>query len=189
MKTIKNLFFSMATLVALSVSFTSCDALADAASQEVEVEAAPINFSIGGLTAAPMQKVNGAAEVIWLDKEVDISTKLNEALAEKKFTQKNVRTLYVTGSELKLITGITQTFNLGNLKIYIDNVVIATANGLVSPTKALILFSYPTPYDIFGKLGAGKVQLKITSDEPKPSVKFDFELYNTYKSKISAFAL
>jgi hypothetical protein len=190
MKTIKKLSFAVVTFVALSFSLSSCDAIADLASKEVEVVADPISFSVGGLTGAPMQKVGAAAvdTSLWLDKTVDISTPLNAELKKNGMTSKNVRNLYVIGSHLKLITGVTQSFSLGNLKIYIDGALVATAFGAVSPSSALIRFLYPKPYDLFAKFGAGSVKLKISSDQPKPSVKFDFEMYNTYKSKISAIA-
>ena len=66
MKTIKKLSFAVVTFVALSFSLSSCDAITEALSKEVEVEAPAIDFSIGGGVTAPMQKVsaNAAAEYV-----------------------------------------------------------------------------------------------------------------------------
>ncbi len=175
----------MATLVALSVSFTSCDAITDALSKEVEIEAPAIDFSVGGTTAAPQQKVSGIAEVIWLDKTVDIKTKLEEELAKNSLTIDKVKTLLVTESNIELVSEITTTQNLGNIKLYINDVMIAQGVGQISSLAKNIVLSYETPYSIFSSLGQGTVQLKITSDQPKPSVQLQMKLYNKYKSKIS----
>jgi len=182
MKTIKNLFFSMATLVALSVSFTSCT---DALSKEVEVKAPAIDFSIGGEASAPMQKVGAATEVVWLDEEVDISAKLSEELEKSNLTLDNVKGLKITGSMIQIQTVISTAMNFGNIKLYIDGVQVATALASISVGSTEIDFVFASPYDIFGKLGAGKVQVKITSDQPKPSIKLDMKLFNTYLGKVS----
>lgn len=184
MKTIKKLSFAVATFVALSFSLSSCDAISEALSKEVEVTAPPIDFSIGGTTPAPMQKVNGVAEVIWLDKTVDISTKLKDELAKNNLTLDKVKALKVTGSTIEVITAIIATADLGNLKIYIDGNLVATGSGAVSPTDHTIDFTYTAPYDMFAKLGAGTVQVKITSDKAKPLILYNMQLINKYLGKV-----
>ena len=186
MKTIKKLSFAVVTFVALSFSLSSCDALTDLASKEVEVEAPAIEFSIGGTTLAPMQKVNGATEVIWLDKEVDISTKLNEELAKQGLKPANVKSFMVTKSNIVLATPlVTGSYDFGNIKVYIDGKLAASGQFVATPFASGVNLTYTEPFSIFEKFGAGKVQLKITSDKAKPTVKYDMKLVNTYLSKIS----
>lgn len=185
MKTIKQFTFTVVALLALSFSFTSCDALSEALSKEVEVEAPAIDFSVGGTAAAPQQKVGAASEVVWLDREVDITSKLTEELAKSNLKIDNVKGLKVTASTIEVASLLTASYQLGNLKIYIDGNEIATAVGDVSITNNLIQFTYTAPYDMFSKLGAGKVQIKITSDKAKPNVKFDMKLLNKYLGKVS----
>lgn len=190
MKTIKNLFFSMATLVALSVSFTSCDALSDLTSKEVEVEAPAIEFSIGGTTTpggSPQQKVGAAAaDTVWYDKEVDISTKLNEELAKQGLKPANVKQFMVTKSHLALgTTLITGSIDFGVVNIFIDGKHVCYGQFLVVPGNTGVSLTYKEPFSIFEKFGAGKVQLKITSNRAKPTVKYDMKLVNTYLTKIA----
>ena len=188
MKTIKSLFFSMATLVALSVSFTSCDAITDALSKEVEIEAPAIDFSIGGATAAPMQKIGTGANVehVWLDKPaVDVKTKLTEELAKNNLTIDKVKTLLLTESYIDITTELNENLNLGNIKLYINDFLVAEGDGNVTAISTGIVFQFDTPYDIFGSIETGSMHIKITSDQPKPTKQLAMKLLNKYKSKIS----
>ena len=186
MKTIKKLSFAVVTFVALSFSLSSCDAITEALSKEVEVEAPAIDFSIGGATAAPMQKVsaNAAAEYVWLNKSVDIKTKLETELAKSNLTIDKVKGLKVTASRINILTAILANYNLGNIKIYIDDTLVATGTGNISPTSAVINFTYTAPFDMFAKLGAGTVMVKVTSDAKAPSIILNMALINTYLGKV-----
>lgn len=186
MKTIKFLsFFSLILLL------SSCNALADLASKTIEVVAPAINFSIGGPAAAPQQKVAGATspEVIWLDnKQVDITTSITDKLSETGLKLSNVKSLDITASKIHLTTPITQTYILGDIKIYVNNVVIAQSTGAsLSPTQSDINFTYTQPYSLFNFLSAGTVLIKITSTAAKPNIILNMQLLNTYSTKISLF--
>ena len=189
MKTIKNLFFSMATLVALSVSFTSCDAITDALSKEVEVEAPAIDFSIGVAPQSGVSSRQGVNSVndeyTWYNDSVDISKKLQEELEKSSLTLDNVKGLKITASNIEISTILTTYPALGNLELYIDNVKIATAVSNITLTNKIISFTFVSPYDIFSKLGAGKVLVKIKSDVKKPSTLLQMKLYNTFLGKVS----
>lgn len=185
MKSIKNYTFSLVTLVTLLFTFSSCDALTEALSKEVEIEAPAINFSVGGATQAPQQKVGAATEVVWLDQQIDIKTKLEEELEKNSLTIDKVKTLLVTKSSIALVVPASGNFDFGNIKIYIDNVAVASGYFAVTTANSGILLDYTEPYSIFGSLGKGAVQLKITSDKAKPALKYDMKLINTYVSKIS----
>jgi|GEM_PF-4446691 len=189
MKTIKKITLSFVALVLVTFTFSSCDALSDALSKEVEVEAPAIEFSVGGEVAAsaPMQKVGAAVvDTVWYDKEVDISTKLNEELAKQGLKPANVKQLMVTKSKLALAIPLTSGSNdFGTVRIYIDGKLAASGLFFVTPSVSLVDLKYPEPFSIFEKFGAGKVQLKITSNKGKPSVKYDMKLVNTYLSKIA----
>jgi hypothetical protein len=197
MKTIKNLFFSMATMVALSVSFTSCDAITDALSKEVEVEAPAIEFNIGGATAAPMQKVklaNGETklEYVWLDRTVNIKSELETELAKNNLTIDKVKTLIATKSKLDFVNEITSELQLGTVHLYIDDDLVAYTDPIIlkafnSSAQLYQSFgmTYDIPFDIFGTIAKGSMKVKITSDKPAPSKLLQVKLLNTYKSKIS----
>ncbi|MFZ4581779.1 MAG: hypothetical protein ACOYM7_03925 [Paludibacter sp.] len=186
MKTIKKLSFAVVTFVALSFSLSSCDAITDALSKEVEVEAPAIDFSIGGAATAPMQKVgaNAAAEYVWLNKSVDIKTKLEAELAKNNLTIDKVKGLKVTASKITVLSLLSTSYDLGNIKIYIDETLVATGTGNVSATNAVINFTYTAPYDIFAKLGAGSVMIKVTSDKMSPAIILNMALINTYLGKV-----
>jgi len=186
MKTIKKLSFAVVTFVALSFSLSSCDAITEALSKEVEVEAPAIDFSIGGGVTAPMQKVsaNAAAEYVWLNTSVDIKSKLETELAKSNLTIDKVKGLKVTASRINILTLLTSSHDLGNIKIYIDNTLVATGTGNVSPTNAVINFTYTAPFDMFAKLGAGTVMVKVTSDKASPVIRLNMALINMYLGKV-----
>ncbi len=187
MKTIKKLSFAIVTFVALSFSLSSCDAISDLTSKEVEVEAPAIEFSIGDAIGAPMQKI-GAAEVdtVWYNKEVDISTKLNEELKKQGLESKNLKSFMVTKSQLSLATSlVTGSRDFGRVNIFIDGAHVCSGYFLATPLASGVSLTYTKPFSIFEKFGAGKVQLKITSNKAKPTVKYDMKLVNTYLTRIA----
>lgn len=186
MKTIKFLtFFSMILLL------SSCNAIADLASKTIQVDAPAIDFSIlPAAASAPQQKVIAGVqtEAVWLDKQVDIATVITSKLSENGLKLSNVKTLDIIASKIHLITEITQTYNLGDIKIYVNNVVIAQSTASsVSPTQKDINLTYTQPYSLFDFLSAGTVQIKVTSTVATPNIKFDMQLLNTYSTKISLF--
>lgn len=160
--------------------------LTDALSKEVEIEAPAINFSVGETPTvnALQQKVGAATEVVWLDQQIDIKTRLEEELEKSSLTMDKVKTLLVTKSTISLAVPATGNYDFGNIKIYIDNVQVASGMFGVTPTISGVVLDYTEPYSIFASLGKGSVQLKITSDKAKPTVKYDMKLINTYVSKI-----
>lgn len=185
MKTIKNFTFALVTLVTFSLSFTSCDALSEALSKEVEMEAPAIDFSIGGAAVtAPQQKVS-AAEVVWLDRSIDVKTRINEELTKNKLKLDNVKKLELISSVIKLSSSINKDYNLGNIKLYINGNLIATGIGSITSIASNIILQYNTPYSILNLLEEGNMQVKITSDQPKPDIKLDMKLVNTYLGNFS----
>jgi len=181
MKTFKFLSF-----VSMFLLLSSCDSLSDMTSKTVEVKAPAIDFSIGGLDSAPQQKVS-ATEVEWFNKQVDIKTPMQTELEKNSLSISNIKTLDIIASEIDLSTVITKAYDLGDIKIYVNDVVVAHGIGVLSPTVSVIAFQYTSPFSIFTFLDAGTVQMKITSTAPKPDIKFDMKLLNTYSSKISLF--
>jgi len=182
----------MAAFVALSVSFTSCDALNDATTKEVEVEAPAITFSIGGPEAAmAAQKVsaNGKVEVVWLDTLINLKSELETELAKEGLTVAQVKTLLVTSSQFDLFTETWgykfSSFNLGSPILYIDGIEVGrTDPWLMDENIKLIKVTYTAPFDIFNKLSSGKMQVKIVSDKPVPSERVKLNLINAYKASI-----
>lgn len=178
-------FFLFVSIIFL---FSSCNALTDLASKTIDIDAPAINFSIGGPAAAPQQQIKGNAltDYIWYQDSVEIKSKLEAELAQNNLTIKNVKTLLITGSIINVKTNISGNFNLGNITILINGVIIATGSGAnITPTTKSIIFTYVNPYSLFEMLPKGKVLLKIVSDAPKPSTKLDMELLNKYSTKIS----
>ena len=186
MKTIK--FFSFVSIILL---LSSCDVLSDFASKTLEIVAPAIDFSIGGTSAAaPQQKVNSEAqtELVLLDKQVDIATVITNKLTENGLKLSNIKTLNMIASKILLKTTITKSYDLGDIKIYVNNVVVAQSIGsTLSPTISEINFTYTQPYSLFTFLSTGTVQIKVTSTASKPDIKFDMQLLNTYSTKISLF--
>jgi len=188
MKTIKNFTFALVTLVTFSLSFTSCDALSEALSKEVEMEAPAIDFTLEPPVAppvtAPQQKVS-AAEVVWLNRSIDVKTRINEELTKNKLKLDNVKKLELISSVIKLSSSINKDYNLGNIKLYINGNLIASGIGSITTTASNIILQYNTPYSILNLLEEGNMQVKITSDQPKPDIKLDMKLVNTYLGNFS----
>jgi hypothetical protein len=188
MKTIKKFTLSLVALTLVTFTFSSCDAITDALSKEVEIEAPAIDFSIGGATSAPMQKIGTGvnAEYVWLDKPaVDVKTKLTEELAKNDLTIDKVKTLLLTESTIDITTELNENLNLGNIKLYINDYLVAQGDGNVTAVSSGIVFEFASPYDIFGSIETGSMHIKITSDQPKPTKQLAMKLLNKYKSKIS----
>jgi hypothetical protein len=166
---------------------SSCNTLTEIASKTVEVKAPAINFSIGGSASAPQQKVIAGVltEVVWLDQSIDIKTVLTDKLTEIGFALPNLKKLTIIASEIDLKTTITKTYNLGDVKIYVNNVAIAHASGVLSPTNNTINLTYDAPYSLYEFINLGTVQLKITSTAAVPDIKLDLSLLNTYSANIS----
>ena len=180
MKTIK--LFSFVSMILL---LSSCDALSDVTSKTIEVKAPAIEFSIEGIDAVPQQKVSGVNEIVWLDKQVDIKSVVETELEKDKLTILNVKSMDIITSEIDLSTVITKSYDLGNIKLYINNIEVANGDGHLSPTESVIKFTYTSPYSLYTFLNEGTVQLKITSTAAKPDIKFDMKLLNTYSIEIS----
>ena len=161
------------------------DTIAEGLLKEIEIEAPAIEFSVGGSSSAVTSQKVSAVEYVWLDKEVDIKSKLQEELAKNNLTLDKVKTLFVKNSDIQLMSAITGTQNLGNVKLYIDDVKVAQGLGVVSPISTQIVLNYDSPYSIFYSLGKGSVRIKISSDMPRPTIKLDMKLKSTYLSKIS----
>ncbi len=187
MKTIKKFTFAMLTLVAFSFTFTSCDAISDALSKEVDMDAPTIDFSIGGEAAvnAPQQKVSGATEVIWLEKSVDLKTRIQEELDKSSLKTDNVKKLELIASIIKVSSTINKNYDLGNIKLYVNDELIANGIGSIASTATQFVLTYNSPYSVLSFLNTGTYKIKITSDKPKPTEKLDMQLLNTYKGKFS----
>ena len=193
MKTIKKLSFAVATFVALSFSLSSCDALTDLASKEVEVEAPAIDFNIGGSVAAPMQKVklaNGETKemYIWLDRTVNIKSEIETELAKNNLTIDKVKTLIATKSKLDFIDEVSSTLDLGTVDLYIDDKLVGYTDPMmlhIAKEYQSYGLTYPIPFDIFGTIAKGSMKVKLVSDKPAPAKALRVKLLNTYKSKIS----
>jgi archaellum component FlaF (FlaF/FlaG flagellin family) len=183
MKTSKSILFLLIIFL-----LSSCNALTDLASKTFDIDAPAIDFSIGGPAAAPQQQIksNTLTDYVWYQDSVEIKSKLETELAKNSLTIKNVKTLLITSSTINILNNITTNYNLGTITILINGVIIATGSGTnITPTSKSILFTYEKPYSIVEMLPKGKVQLKIVSDVPKPTIKFDMELLNKYSSKVS----
>jgi len=191
MKTTKKLFFAMAAFVALSVSFTSCDAIKDATTKEVEVKAPAIEFNIGGTAAAAPQKVSaeGILEYVWLDSLINLKSELETELGNQGLTVAQVQTLLVTSSEMTVVSSFMgkkyPAYDLGSATLYIDGKKVATSAPWVWMGVEGADLTYTAPTNIFELLAAGKMRVKIVSDKPAPSEQLILQLKNTYKGKIS----
>lgn len=196
MKTIKKLSFAVVTFVALSFSLSSCDMLSEALSKEVEATADPIPFTVaGGLSGSAAQRINSEGKTvnIWLNKEIDITTKLKAKLVEVGLTEDKLKSMTLRSAEITILTSGIDARNLGNLVIFIDNNPIGHADIIVDSndankpqarTTATIYFCIHER-DLSQYLSKGKIQLRIESDAPRPSVNVDMNLINTYVTKVS----
>lgn len=181
MKTIKLLsFFAFIFLL------TSCDALSDLTQKTVEISAPAIDFSIGGALPAPQQKVKAgaAAEIIWYNESVDFGTTLTAKLNELGLKTSNIKAFGISASVLKLNTIITKNYDLGNITIYINDKLVATGSGFLTPTTNEIIFNFSQPYSLLDLVDLGTAQLKITSTAAKPDIQFDFSMLNKYTATI-----
>lgn len=154
-------------------------------STEIEIEAPAIEFSVGGPSSAVNSQKVSTLEYVWLDKTVDIKSKLQEELAKNNLTLDKVKDLFVKNSAIELMSAVTGTLYLGNVRLYLDGVRVAQGLGVVSAISKNIVLYFNSPYSIFYSLGKGSVRMMISSDMPKPTIKLDMKLKNTYLSRIS----
>jgi len=188
MRTIKFLSFVSACLLVLS----SCDALADATTQEIKGTAPAIEFTTTAPVVASVSKVASATNLDPVIYETTQSIDFVKAeLTKNSLSMDNMTGMEVTDVLFYMPDG-GNISDFKGVKMYIDDVLIAEENAEGTAAYYIqfgfIKLSIKTP-SILESI-KGKESIKITIRNPKvPSVATKIKMTYDYLSKIQLIKL